>query len=172
MNKHGHEILILRRMPGYLRLHIPPLVYDAKAGYLLNRELSKVVGVRKIRLKPEAARLSIHYDELAVKESTLLLKIDRIASGLLKAEQQSLFERTIANVARASRRKVASIIVNAVIIVYLIKAHWMLARHHWFRRPAKNWWPLTVIGMIIYLHRRQIKETVKSGWGNAKIQSF
>lgn len=147
---------------------MPPLVYDPKAGHFLDKELSAVVGVRKVNLNSEGAKLTVHYDGLAVTENTLLLLIDRVASGLLKAEHEGIFGRTIANVVRAQRRKLASIVANVVIIVYLIKAHWMLAKHHWFRRPVKNWWPLTVIAVTIFLHRRQLKETAKLGWGNAK----
>ncbi|MBI4403772.1 MAG: hypothetical protein HY537_06410 [Deltaproteobacteria bacterium] len=165
MTKRSDEILILRRFPGYLRLHVPPLMYDAKASLLLQGELVKIEGVRKVDINKQGGRISVHYDVLVVKEGAILLEVNRIAAGLLKQEQQEAYEKIMKDVEAARVRTIANIAINSVVVAYLVKAHWMLIKHHWLRKPLKNLTPLSAIAVIIYLHRRQITEILKQVTG-------
>lgn len=153
------EILILRRFSGYLRLHVPALVYSAKASYLLERALSAVDGVRKVGIKKELGKLSIYYDSILTPEREILLAVDLVATPLLKSDQQEVYEKTMVQVEDARRRMLARKAVVVVIVWYLVDIHWTLIRR-WVRNPIRHWPKLLTIVVLIYLHRKQLKGAV------------
>lgn len=160
MVRQANEIVILRRFPGYVRLHIPPLIYSGKAAYLLESELLTIDGIRKVAIKKELGKLSVHFDNVLVPESQVFLAINRIATPLLREDQQGVYEKTIVDVEAARRKRIARKIVVAVILTYLVKIHWRLVSRRWIRDPVRYWAPLMTLGVLIYIHRKQLKGAV------------
>lgn len=161
MGRQADEIVILRRFPGYLRLHVPPLIYSGKAAYLLERELLGADGVRKVSVKKELGKLSVHFDNVMTPEAAILLLIDRIATPLLREDQQGTYEKTLAEVEIAQKKRLARKVVVAVILAYLLKIHWRLITRRWIRDPVRYWAPLTTLAVLIYIHRKHIKGAVE-----------
>lgn len=159
--KVSHEILILRRFGGYLRLHIPPVIYSPKIASQLQTALKNIKGVRRVFVKHNLGRVSVHYDKIFTSEKELLLLIDRIASPALDQSKHSLYEKTFSRSKREKRVRQIEKTVTWVTVAYLIRVHWMVARGHWFRRPLKNWLPWLSIIAAIYLHKRSLKRGLR-----------
>ena len=151
------EILILRRFSGYLRLHIPALIYNPKASLLLEKELSAFDGVRKVNVKKEMGKLSLHYDSILTLESSLLLLIDRIATALLRSDRQESYEKVMAEVEKARQRRLVRKAAVTVIMIYLIKIHWKYIARQWVQDPIRHWPKLATIGVLLYVHRKHIQ---------------
>lgn len=158
--RQADEILILRRFGGYLRLHIPALIYSGKAAYLLERGLTALEGVRKIAIKKETGKLSVYYDEVMAPESEILLAVDKVATPLLSSDHAEIYKKTMAEVESAERRRLMEHAVVAGVLVYLLKIHWRLITRYWLRNPIRYWPEILAIASLIYLHRRQIRGVV------------
>ena len=157
MAQRAHEIAILRRVPGYARLHIPPLIYSGKAAFLLERELLAIDGVRRVTIKKELGKVSIHYDPVLADEREILLTVDRIATPLVREDQVENYHRTLKSVLTHRRKRLVGKAVVSVLLIYLVKLHWRLLTQRWLRNPLKYWAELGAIGALIYLHRKQIR---------------
>ena len=140
-----------------MRVHIPPLIYSAKAGYLLEKELRALDGVRKISIKKELGKMSVHYDSVMASERHLFLAIDRVATPLIREDQQASYEKTLAEVESAQLKRLARKATVTVILAYLVNIHWRLISRKWMRDPITHWPKLASIGVLIYIHRKHIK---------------
>lgn len=158
MSRRADEILILRRFSGYLRLHIPPLIYSPKASLLVQKKLLAFDGVRKVDIKKELGKISVHYDPIVVPEKGLLLAIDEVASPLLRHEEQESYERVVTDIERARQKRLMRKAVVAVILIYLLRIHWRLLTQRWLRDPVNHLPTLLAIATLIYIHRKHIKE--------------
>lgn len=158
MDRRADEILILRRFPGYLRFHIPPLIYSAKAAHLIEKSLLAIEGVRRVMLKKEMGKVSVYFDAVMVPENQVFLKIDEVATPLLKRDQQESYEKVVAQIEDARRRRLIRKATVTVILAYLVKVHWRLVSRYWIRDPIRHWPKLASIGVLIYIHRKHIRE--------------
>lgn len=154
------EIVILRRFPGYLRLHIPPLIYTGKAAYLLEKALLAMDGIRKVSIQKQLGKLSIHFDEVLTQERAVLLVVNEVATPLLRGDEQPLYEKTLAEVENVERKLIARKVVVAAILAYLLKVHWRLLSRKWIQDPVAHWPKLVSIATILYIHRKHIKGAV------------
>jgi len=155
-NRQADEILLLRRVPGYLRAHLPPLIYDAKAARVIDAELREVEGIRKVSINKQLGKVTIHYDTLVASERDLIFLIDRVITPLLQTAKQELYENTLRAVTTSETKRVVRKVVVVVILVYLVDLHWSLMGY-WLRTPVKSWAKLATVGAMIYMHRNHIK---------------
>lgn len=157
MLRQANEILILRRFPGYSRFHIPALIYSAKASYLLEKGLSAIDGVRKVTIKKNIGKISVYYDTVLTPEGEIFLAMDRIATPLLKGDQQESYEKIMTDVEVARKRRLVRKIAVSAILIYLAKVHYHLMVRQWLKDPIRHAPKLASIAILIYIHRKHIK---------------
>ena len=155
--RQADEILILRRFDGYVRLHIPPVLYSGKAASILEKGLRKE-GVRKVNITKNLGKVSVFYDTLAVLEKEILLIVDKLMTPLLKKDQQEFYEKTLVDMEQLRNRRLLRKAVVSVILIYLIRVHWRLISRSWIRDPVTHWPKLVSIGVLLYIHRKHIRE--------------
>lgn len=153
------EILVLKRESGYLRLHLPPLLYAPALAVKLERALIALRGVRRVTVDRHRARLSVHYDPWLTDDRAALLEIDRQASPLLERMTAEDFATSLVEQQSARRSELAE---RGARIAYLGLLGWV----HIFvfkaalRNPIRFWWVWALVAFGVWTHRRQIK-TVK-----------
>ena len=158
MDRRSDEILILRRFSGYLRFHIPPLIYSPKSSHLLQKKLLSLEGVRKVTIKKELGKLSVHYDAILVRERDVLVAIDEVSTRLLKRVDRESYEVVLSDAEKAHQRRLIRKAVVTVILVYLVRVHWRLISQQWVRDPVTHWPKLLAIATLLYIHRKHIRE--------------
>lgn len=117
-------------------------------------------GIRKVSIQKEFGKLSIHFDEILTPERTVLLVVDGVATPLLRSDEQPQYEKTLAEVDMAERKRLARKVVVAAILAYLINVHWRLLSRKWIQDPVAHWPKLVSIAAILYIHRKHIKGAV------------
>jgi hypothetical protein len=152
------EILVLKRSAGYLRLHLPPLLYSPALATRLNRSLLALRGVRRVSTDRNLARLSVYYDPWLTDDRPILLEIDRQGTPLLQKSTPEAFTTALVEQRSARRAELAE---RGARVAYLGLLAWV---HVWvfraaLRRPLRLWWVWALLAFGIWTHRRQIKAT-------------
>ncbi len=150
------EILVLKRSAGYLRLHIPPLLYASALATKLERALGALRGVRRVTIDRQQARLSVFYDPWLTDDHPALLLIDAQASPLLGKMDAATFATTLVEQRDARRAELAE---RGARWIYLGLLGWV---HVWvfraaLRDPIRFWWVWALVGFGVWTHRRQIQ---------------
>jgi hypothetical protein len=150
------EILVLKRATGYLRLHLPPLLYAPALAIKLERALLRLRGVRRVDADRHRARLSVYYDPWLTDDRPILHEIDRQGTPLMEKMQPEAF--TTALVEQRSVRR-AELAERGTRVAYLGLLGWV---HVWvfraaIRHPIRLWWVWALLGFGIWTHRRQIR---------------
>ena len=153
------EILVMKRAVGYLRLHLPPLLYAPALAIKLEKALLALRGVRRVNVDRQRARLSVFYDPWLTDDRPALLLIDAQATPLLGRMDEATFTTTLVEQRDARRAELAE---RGARVVYLGLLGWV---HVWvfraaLRNPVRFWWVWALVGFGVWTHRRQIK-TVK-----------
>lgn len=150
------EILMLKRARGYLRLHLPPLLYAPALATRLTRALLSIRGVRRVDADRERARLSVYYDPWLTDDRPLLLEVDRLGTPLLDRMESEAFTTALVE-QRTLRRK--QLLERGVRVTYtglLVWVHWWVIRAA-LRNPLRLWWVWALLATAIWMHRRQIR---------------
>lgn len=152
----ARELLILRRDAGYVRVHVPPLLYVPSLAARLHAALSEIPGVRRIAADRHRARLSVWYDPEIQSDRPILSAIHVGADPLMSRMDADAFEVAFAKQAAARRERLTGKAAQGVYLGLLTYAHVHVLR--WaIRRPATAWWAWALLGFAIYTHRRQIQ---------------
>jgi hypothetical protein len=150
------EILVLRRAAGYLRVHLPPLLYAPALGPKLETALTALKGVRRVKVDRERARLSVFYDPWLTDDRAALLEIDRLASPLVGRMEPGPFQIAILEQQDARRDRLQGKAATAAYTAALVGVHWYVMRS-WLRAPGTHWWAWGLLGYGVWMHRRQIR---------------
>ncbi|MFZ5477582.1 MAG: hypothetical protein ACOZNI_12470 [Myxococcota bacterium] len=149
------EILVLKRASGYLRLHLPPLLYVPALATKLERALIALRGVRRVVVDRARARLSVYYDPWLTDDRAALLEIDRQATPQLARMEPETFTAALVEQRKARRERIVHRLAQAAYLGALVWAHaWALG--HWIADPLRHWWAWLLVGFGIWTHRRQI----------------
>lgn len=154
------EILVLRRAKGYLRLHLPPLMYMPTLARTLERGLIALKGVRRVKVDRGRARLSVFYDPWLTDDRPALLEIDRQATPALETMAPASFEKLLVKQYVTRRKRLAGKAVKASYLGAVVWVHWYLL-HRWLDRPLRFWWAWSLIAFGLWLHQRQIRSIPK-----------
>lgn len=151
------ELLVLRRDAGYLRLHVPPLLYAAALQPKLERSLGEVAGVRRVLCDRHRARVAVFYDRWVLTDDRVLLRaVHRAASPLMGRMTPEAFAETLLEQDEARRDRLAGKAAQGAYLGLLGWAHWHVLR--WaLRDPTGAWWVWALLGFGVYTHRRQIR---------------
>jgi hypothetical protein len=151
------ELLVLRRDRGYLRLHVPPLLYVASLGPKLEKALGEVDGVRRVVVDRHQARLAVFYDRWVLTDDRPLLRmVHQAASPAMGKMAPEAFDLALAEQDDARRDRLAGKAVQGVYLGLLGWAHWHVLR--WgLRDPIGAWWVWALVGFGVYTHRHQIR---------------
>lgn len=157
MSPPPREILVLKRATGYLRLHVPPLLYAPVLGVRLPKALTQLPGVRKVVFSRKRARISVFYDPWVTDDRPMLLEVDRQASPLLERMetepfQEKLQEHRSERLQAIGRKATRSAYSAAVLYLHL----YLLRR--WMRYPVRYWWAWGLIAYGVYTHKKPIKQ--------------
>ncbi len=150
------EILVTKRTRGYLRLHLPPLLYAPALALKLERALRALPGIRRVNIDREGARLSVFYDPIVTSDRPALLVIDAQATPLLDRMDAASFATTLVEQRDARRAALAE---RGARVVYLGLLGWV---HVWvfrsaIRNPIRYWWVWALVGFGVWTHRRQLR---------------
>lgn len=156
----AREILIFRRGSGYLRLHVPPLLYVRSLALTLDRALRSIEGVRKVVIDPTRSRLSIFYDPWVATDRKLLLEIDRLATPLLSRMEPAQFALALREQALERNERLGGKAMQGIYLTALAGVHFYLLRS-WVFSPLRYWWAWGLVGFGVYTHRRQIRAIPK-----------
>lgn len=150
------ELLVLRRDRGYLRLHVPPLLYMASLPSRLENALRQIPGVRRVSADRHRARLSVFYDGWVTDDRPILLAIDEVARPSMGRMTPEAFDHALGEQDEARRERLAGKAVQGGYLGLLGWAHWHVLR--WaMRNPVEAWWVWALVGFGAYTHRRQIR---------------
>lgn len=152
----SREILVLKREAGYLRLHLPPLLYAPALALRLTRALLGIRGVRRVDASRERARLSVYYDPWLTDDRPLLLVVDELGTPLLERMEPETFSAALLE-QRAIRR--GQLMERGVRISYSGLLLWV---HAWviraaLRDPLRFWWVWALVATTLWMHRRPIR---------------
>jgi hypothetical protein len=150
------EILVIKRATGYLRLHLPPLLYAPALAGRLEKALLALRGVRRVTVDRPRARLSVHYDPWLTDDRPALLLVDAQATPLLDRMDAATFTAALVEQRDARRAELAE---RGARVVYLGLLGWV---HIWvfraaLRNPLRFWWVWALLAFGIWTHRRQIR---------------
>jgi hypothetical protein len=151
------EILVLRRTSGYLRLHVPPLLYVPTLATKLQKGLLALRGVRRVTIDRHRARLSVFYDPWLTEDRAALLEIDRQATGLLDRSEPGEFQAAWLEQDEARRERIQRKLANGAYTGAIVFVHGYVLRG-WIRDPVRHWWAWGLVGWGLWTHRRQIKQ--------------
>lgn len=151
------EILVLRRASGYLRVHVPPLLYAPALGTKLDKALRALPGVRRVNIDRNRARLSVFYDPWIADDRAALLEIDRHATPLVGRMEPAPFAAALTEQERARREYLRNKLMNAAYTGAIVYVHWYVLRR-WVRTPGRHWWAWGLVGFGVWMHRRQIRQ--------------
>jgi hypothetical protein len=150
------QLLILRRDAGYLRMHVPPLLYAPALQGKLEKELLAMAGVRKVLCDRHQARLAVFYDQHLVRDVPLMRAVKAVAEPYLGRMEPAPFAAALAEQQEARRERLQGKAVQGAYLGLLSWAHWHVLR--WaLRHPANAWWAWALLAFAIYTHRRQIR---------------
>lgn len=150
------EILVTKRAAGYLRVHLPPLLYAPALAIKLEKALLALAGVRRVTADRQRARLSVFYDPWLTNDRPSLLVIDAQATPLLERMDEPTFATTLVEQRSVRRAELAE---RGARVVYLGLLGWV---HVWvfraaLRNPVRFWWVWALVGFGVWTHRRQIR---------------
>ena len=156
------EILVLRRSSGYLRLHVPPLLYAPALANRLTRALIAIRGVRAVRIERGRARVAIDYDPWLTDDRPMLLEIDRLATPLVDRLDVEGFEGALVEQRSARNVELAE---RGGRVVYTGLLAWV---HYWviraaIRDPVRMWWVWALVAFGLWMHRRQLQSMLPEG---------
>lgn len=150
------ELLVLRRDPGYVRVHVPPLLYVAALAGRLDTAIGALPGVRRVVTDRHRARVSVWYDPAVGRDLPVLAAIQATAAPLLGRMEPQAFEVAFREQAAARRERLTDKAAQTAYLGLLVWAHWHVLR--WaIRSPATAWWVWALIGFGVYTHRHQIQ---------------
>ncbi len=150
------ELLVLRRDRGYLRMHVPPLLYAPALAPKLETALFAVDGVRRVDSDRRRARLSVFYDRFAVEDRRLIEIVQRGSTPFLGRMAPDKFTAALVEQDDARRERLQGKAAQGAYLGLLGWAHWHVLR--WaIRDPTGAWWVWALIGFGLYTHRRQIR---------------
>lgn len=150
------EILVLKRASGYLRLHLPPLLYAPALAYRLERALLMLPGVRRVDADRARARLSVYYDPWLTDDRPVLLEIDRQGTPLLERMAPEAFQTALVEQRSARRSELAERAARVSYLGLLVWVHLWVIRAA-LRRPLRLWWFWALVGFGIFTHRRPMR---------------
>ena len=153
MGPMGTEIMILYRVPGRIKLAVPPLLYEGSAAYVLRSKIGKSVGIASVEVDEERATAVITYDPEATSEAQVLLLIHDHLNPLVKPD-------TGGEMADLTRRRRSARIkrtvfkgANVLVVGYLVKIHWRRLLG-WVMSPLTYWAPLATVAFLVWAHRK------------------
>ena len=150
------ELLVLRRDRGYLRVHVPPLLYAPSLAPKLEKSLLAVGGVRRVVADRHRARLSVFYDRFLVDDRALLEIVRAAATPLLGRKDERTFGAELEVQEQARLERIQGKAVQGAYLGLLGWAHWHVLR--WaLRDPVSGWWAWALLGFGVYTHRNQIR---------------
>lgn len=156
----AREILVLRRASGYVRFHVPPLVYVRALALTLDRALKSIRGVRKVIIDSALARLSVFYDPGVGPDRKIMQEVDRLATPLLTRMDPAAFALTFREQALARNERLGSKAMQGIYFTAVAGVHYYLLRR-WLFAPLRYWWAIGLVGFGVYTHRRQIRSIPK-----------
>jgi hypothetical protein len=146
----------MKRTSGYLRLHLPPLLYVPALGSRLERALLGLRGVRRVTIDRQRARLSVYYDPWLTDDRPTLVEIDRQASPVVDRMTAEDFSTSLVDRRNLRRSELAERGARIVYLGLLVWVHLFILRAA-LRDPIRFWWVWALVGFGIGIHRRQIK---------------
>lgn len=150
------ELLVLRRDRGYVRLHVPPLLYAAALASKLEKLLQALPGVRRVSCDRHAARISVFYDPWTTDDRPILVAIDTTARPVVGRMTPEAFELALGEQDEARRERIVGKATQGGYLALLGWAHWHVLR--WaLRNPVAAWWVWALLAFALYTHRRQIR---------------
>lgn len=150
------ELLVLRRDRGYLRVHVPPLLYVGSLAAELERAIARLPGVRRVVVDRHRARLSVTYDCVTGGDRAILEAVQTAASPSMGRMEPEAFEVAFRAQDEARRERLVGKAVQTIYLGLLGWAHWHVLR--WaVRNPANAWWVWALLAFALYTHRRQIR---------------
>lgn len=150
------EILVLKRASGYLRLHVPPLLYVPALAFKLERALIALRGVRRVVVDRGRARLSVYYDPWLTDDRPVLLEVDRQATPLLDRMAPDAFATALAEQRQAYHAALAERGARVTYLGLLVGVHvWVLRAA--LRHPVRFWWVWALLAFGVWTHRRQLR---------------
>jgi hypothetical protein len=151
------QILVLVRRSGYLRVHVPPLLYAPALGSKLGAALRAIPGVRRVVVDRNRARVSVFYDRARTDDRPALVAIDGLATPLVDRMEPAAFETALVDQEAARRERLQGKLVQAAYTGALVFVHWYVLRG-WIRDPVRHWWAWGLLGFGVWTHRRQIQK--------------
>ncbi len=150
------EILVLKRVPGYLRLHVPPLLYAGVLASRVEAQLRALRGVQRVVVDRQRARLAVFYDEALTGDLPLLRVVDEQATPLLTRMEPERFAEQLVVQRTARAQRLRGKVVQGGYVASLVWVHaWVL--RSMVRSPVATWWIWALVGFAVWTHRRQIK---------------
>ncbi len=150
------ELLVLRRDRGYLRMHVPPLLYSPSLAGKLKATLGAVPGVRRVDADRHRARLAVFYDAFQADDRALIEAVRKAATPVIGRMERPAFDVALAEQAEARRDVIQAKAVQGAYLGLLGYAHWHVLR--WaVRDPTGAWWVWALVGFGVYTHRDQIR---------------
>ena len=150
------ELLILRRDAGYVRIHVPPLLYVPSLAKRMETALAALPGVRRVVTDRRRARISVWFDPDIQVDRPILVAVRDAADPLMGRMDREAFKLAYAEQAVARRERLTGKAAQGVYLGLLTYAHLHVLR--WaIRRPATAWWAWALLAFAIYTHRRQIR---------------
>lgn len=150
------ELLVLRRDRGYIRFHLPPLLYTASLAPKLEKTVGALPGVRRVVADRHQARLSVFYDRWLTDDRPILLAVRAAAAPSIERMTRPEFDTALATQDEARRERLAGKAAQGAYLGLLGWAHWHVLRFA-IRDPITAWWVWALIGFGLYTHRRQIR---------------
>jgi cation transport ATPase len=150
------RLLVLRRDAGYLRLHVPPLLYAPALQSKLEKALHALPGVRRVSCDRHRARVSVFYDRHVTRDVPLMRTVKTVADPYLERMEPEPFAVAMAEQHEARRERLQGKAAQGAYLGLLGWAHWHVLR--WaVRNPVGAWWAWALLAFAIYTHRRQIR---------------
>jgi hypothetical protein len=151
------EILVMKRSSGYLRLHLPPLLYVPALASTLEKALVRLPGVRRVEANRSLARISIFYDPWLTDDRPALLEIDRQATPLLDRMDPEAFTTALVEQRDKRRMDLAERGVRVGYLGLLLYVHYWVIRAA-LRNPFRLWWVWLLVALAVWIHRNEIRK--------------
>jgi hypothetical protein len=150
------QLLVLRRDAGYLRMHVPLLLYAPALQGKLEKALLALPGVRRVVCDRHRARCSVFYDRHVVRDMPLMRTVKVTAEPYLERMEPGPFSAALSEQQEARRERLQGKAAQGAYLGLLGWAHWHVLR--WaVRHPVNAWWAWALLAFAIYTHRRQIR---------------
>lgn len=150
------DILVTKRSTGYLRLHVPPLLYAPALSSKLERALLGLRGVRRVRIERSRARLAVDYDPWLTSDRAMLVEVDRLATPLVDRMEPEAFAAVLVEQRDGRHAELAE---RGARVAYLGLLAWV---HYWvlraaIRDPVRFWWVWALVVFGVWTHRKQLQ---------------